>query len=59
MEKPETLHFRHNTGNTAYGFEQTVNRPVAFKPTHIEGILPDGDFPYNYTVAGNQQMHRT
>lgn len=26
MEMPEALRFRHNTGNRAYGFEQTLNK---------------------------------
>lgn len=26
MEKPDALKFRHNTGNKAYGFEQSLHK---------------------------------
>lgn len=55
MELPQTLIYRHNTGNRAYGFDQFVTQPVVQKPTQASQQLPDGDFPYNYTVAGNQR----
>ncbi len=55
MELPQTLIYRHNTGNRAYGFEQFVGRPIDQRPTEASLKLPEGDFPYNYTVAGNQR----
>lgn len=53
MEMPETLKFRHNTKNKEYGFEQTLDKPVSTIPTYASSFIPDGDFPYKYTVAGN------
>ena len=56
MELPQTLVSRHNTGNKAYGFEQFINKPMEQVPTKASYIIPDGDFPYNYTVAGNYKQ---
>ena len=55
MELPEALKFRNNTGNRAYGFEQTLPTLVEQKLTHASSHFPDGDFPYNYSVAGNNR----
>ncbi|CDW74652.1 UNKNOWN [Stylonychia lemnae] len=57
MELPQTLISRHNTGNKAYGFEQFIANPIDQKPTYAaNNNIPDGDFPYNYTVAPNYKM---
>lgn len=56
---PETLLYRHNTGNRAYGFEMTLAKPVGEKPTYASHYIPDGDFPYKYTVAGNYKEYNS
>eukprot|EP00347_Sterkiella_histriomuscorum_P004680 403359517 len=58
MELPQTLLYRHNTGNKTYGFEQFIQQPIQQKPTLASMKMPDGDFPYNYTVAGNYKIEK-
>ncbi len=53
MELEDTLKFRHNTVNRTYGFEQKLNQAIDEKPTKAAGQIPDGDYPYKFTVAGN------
>ena len=52
MELPQTLSHRHSTNNRAYGFDQ-YNQPVEGKATKASFFLPEGDFAYKYSVAGN------
>ncbi len=53
MEHGGVLKWRHNTQNRGYGFEMTLDKPTNYVPTKAAGYIPDGDFPYKYTVAGN------
>jgi hypothetical protein len=48
-----TLANRNNTNNRAYGFDQRAERKLDAVPTHMAETLPDGDYPYNYSVTGN------
>jgi len=50
MEQPEALKYRHNTGNRAYGFEQTLNKQA---PKGVPGDPTQSYNVYNYAVAGN------
>lgn len=53
MELPQTLIYRYNSSNRAYGFEQTLGRNMEHRPTLGGGMHSEGEFPYKFTVAGN------
>eukprot|EP00347_Sterkiella_histriomuscorum_P020195 403338734 len=57
MERPEALRFRNNTGNKAYGFEQTLHKEI---PNNMQQNSVDDSLNYhgyNYSVAGNHARH--
>jgi len=51
MELPEALRFRSNTGNRAYGFEQTVHKEIPEHATPNKGGSEATN--YKFAVAGN------